>query len=221
MEILTFFFTNILLKVRGYKRSEWSKGVFNPIITSSKPTPAPFILLVELEKLSLRWGKNDLFQLIIYDISSFQDCQGAFWLWNGWYSHFTHFQLFNCVQLFNRFLQHNFTDKVKICLNIIKITTAFLWEKFSATHCWSSWASSSSVCQTLSMMSQGLPRLAKREDGTWRKTGNIIFPSGLEIFSAKNGNAWEKNRKYCFSSDLKIFPAKKQNKIFEEVLTKN
>ena len=158
-----------------------------------------------------------------YDISSFQDCQGAFWLWNGWYSHFTHFQLFNCVQLFNRFLQHNFTDKVKICLNIIKITTAFLWEKFSATHCcWSSWASSSSVCQTLSMMSQGLPRLAKREDGTWRKTGNIIFPSGLEIFSAKNGNAWEKkNRKYCFSSDLKIFPAKKQNKRYEEVLTKN
>ena len=92
---------------------------------------------------------------------------------------------------------------------------------FLSTHCWSSWASSSSVCQTLSMMSQGLPRLAKREDGTWRKTGNIIFPSGLEIFSAKNGNAWEKNRKYCFSSDLKIFPAKKQNKIYEEVLTKN
>ena len=47
-------------------------------------------------------------------------------------------------------------------------------------------------------MSQGLPRLAKREDGTWRKTGNIIFPSGLEIFSAKNGNAWEKKQEILF-----------------------
>ena len=80
---------------------------------------------------------------------------------------------------------------------------------FSATHCWSSWASSSSVCQTLSMMSQGLPRLAKREDGTWRKTGNIIFPSGLEIFSAKNGNAWEKTENIVFHLTWKYFQRKK------------
>ena len=103
---------------------------------------------------------------------------------------------------------NNIIAPIKICLNIIK-KRAFLHrkEKFNATHCWSSWASSSSVCQTLSMMSQGLPRLAKREDGTWRKTGNIIFPSGLEIFSPKMEMLEKKNRKYCFSSDLKIFPA--------------
>ena len=97
-------------------------------------------------------------------------------------------------------------EKVKICLNIIKIR-AFLHrrEKFSATHCWSSWASSSSVCQTLSMMSQGLPRLAKREDGTWRKTGNIIFPSGLEIFSPKMEMLEKKTGNIVFHLTWKYF----------------
>ena len=67
------------------------------------------------------------------------------------------------------------------------------------------------------MMSQGLPRLAKREDGTWRKTGNIIFPSGLEIFSAKKWKCLRKKQEIFFSSELKRFPAKK----YEEVLTKD
>ena len=53
------------------------------------------------------------------------------------------------------------------------------------------WLSSSLqwVCQTLSMMSQGLPRLAKREDGSRIKTRNIIFTS-------RRGNIFSKNWKY-------------------------
>ena len=54
-------------------------------------------------------------------------------------------------------------------------------------------------------MSQGLPRLAKREDGTWRKTGNIIFPSGLEIFSPKMEMLEKKTGNIVFHLTWKYF----------------
>ena len=64
-------------------------------------------------------------------------------------------------------------------------------------------------------MSQGLPRLAKREDGTWRKTGNIIFPSGLEIFSPKMEMLEKKTGNIVFHLTWKyfqqIYPSRRHN----------
>ena len=68
----------------------------------------------------------------------------------------------------------------------------------------SSWLSSSLqwVCQTLSMMSQGLPRLAKREDGSWIKTRNIIFSSRLGNIFSKNWKYLNEKWKYYLSPNI-------------------